>query len=89
MRACSTLGIAIVGVIIVNAVFTFIQEYRAEKAVEALKKLLPFNVKVLRDGTDKEMPAREVVPGDIYMLSEGDKVPADARLIETPELKVK
>ncbi len=83
-----TLGIAIVAVIFINAVFTFIQEYRAEKALEALKKLLPFYVKVLRDGKEKEIHAREVVPGDIIMLSEGDKIPADARLIETSGLKV-
>ncbi len=83
-----TLGIAIIAVIFINAVFTFIQEYRAEKALEALKKLLPFYVKVLRDGKEKEIHAREIVPGDIIMLSEGDKIPADARLIETSELKV-
>lgn len=83
-----TLGIAIMAVIFINAVFTFIQEYRAERALEALKKLLPFYVKVLRDGKEEEIHAREVVPGDIIMLSEGDKIPADARLIETSELKV-
>jgi sodium/potassium-transporting ATPase subunit alpha len=83
-----TLGLAIIAVIFINAVFTFIQEYRAEKALDALKKLLPFYVKVLRDGKEKEIHAREVVPGDIIMLSEGDKIPADARLIETSELKV-
>lgn len=83
-----TLGLAIIAVIFINAVFTFIQEYRAEKALEALKKLLPFYVKALRDGKEKEMHAREVVPGDIIILSEGDKVPADARLIEISELKV-
>ena len=83
-----TLGLAIIAVIFINAVFTFIQEYRAERALEALKKLLPFYVKILRDGTEKEIHAREVVPGDIIILSEGDKIPADARLIETCELKV-
>jgi sodium/potassium-transporting ATPase subunit alpha len=83
-----TLGIAIIAVIFINAVFTFIQEYRAEKALEALKKLLPFYVKVLRDGNEREIQAREVMPGDIIMLSEGDKIPGDARLIETSELKV-
>jgi sodium/potassium-transporting ATPase subunit alpha len=83
-----TLGIAIIAVIFINAFFTFIQEYRAEKALEALKKLLPFYVKVMRDGKEKEIHAREIVPGDIIMLSEGDKIPADARLIETSELKV-
>lgn len=83
-----TLGIAITAVIFINAVFTFIQEYRAERALEALKKLLPFYVKILRDGKEKEIHAREVVPGDIIILSEGDKIPADARLIETCELRV-
>src|SRR4030043_1730195 len=83
-----TLGIAIIAVIFINAVFTFIQEYRAEKALEALKKLLPFYVKVLRDGKEKEIHAREVVPSDIILLAEGDKIPADARLIETVDLKV-
>ncbi|MEW6067502.1 MAG: cation-transporting P-type ATPase [Nitrospirota bacterium] len=83
-----SLGLAISGVIVINAVFTFIQEYRAEKAIEALRKLLPFNVKVTRDGTIKEIPAKEVVPGDLIILSEGDKVSADARLIESNYLMV-
>jgi sodium/potassium-transporting ATPase subunit alpha len=83
-----TLGIAIVAVIFINAVFTFIQEYRAEKAVGALRKLLPFRVKVVRDGKEKEIYAREVVPGDIILLAEGDRIPADARLWEACGLKV-
>ena len=84
----STLGLAIVGVILINAIFTFIQEYRAEKALEALKKLLPFTVRILREGTEKKAHSREIVPGDIILLSEGDRVPADARLIESFGLKV-
>ena len=83
-----TLGLAIVTVIVINAVFTFIQEYRAEKALEELKKLLPFFVKVIREGKEREIYAREVVPGDVTLFSEGDKIPADARLIETAGLKV-
>ena len=83
-----SLGIAIVGVIVINAVFTFVQEFRAEKAVEALKKLLPFNVKVVRDGATREIPASDVVPGDVVLLAEGDKVPADARLIDENRLMV-
>ena len=83
-----TLGIAIVAVIVINAVFTFIQEYRAEKALEALNKLLPFNVKAIRNGKESEIPAEDVVPGDIIRLAEGDKVPADLRLIESSALKV-
>ncbi|MBI4681612.1 MAG: cation-transporting P-type ATPase [Nitrospirae bacterium] len=83
-----SLGIAIVVVIFINAVFTFIQEYRTEKAVEALKKLLPFNVKVARAGEIREIRAENITPGDLIMLSEGDKVPADARVIESTGLTV-
>jgi len=84
----ATLGFAIVGVIVINAIFTFIQEYRAEKALEALKKLLPFYVQVIREGKDKKVHAREIVPGDVIRLSEGDIMPADARLIESSVLRV-
>lgn len=83
-----TLGLAIIGVIIINAVFTFIQEYRAEKALDALKKLLPFYVRVLRGNSEKEIPSREVVSGDVILISEGDRIPADARLIASSLLKV-
>ena len=83
-----TLGLAIIGVIFINAVFTFIQEYRAEKSIEKLRLLLPFRVKVIREGKGKEIPAGEVVPGDLIILSEGDKVPADSRLIDTTYLMV-
>jgi sodium/potassium-transporting ATPase subunit alpha len=82
------LGFAIVGVILINAVFTFIQEYRAEKALEALKKLLPFQVRIMREGTERQIHSREIVPGDILFFSEGDRIPADARLIESSMLKV-
>ncbi len=83
-----TLGAAIVAVIIINAIFTFIQEYRAEKALEALKKLLPFTIAVIRNGEELEAPAELVVPGDLVRLAEGNKVPADLRLIEANGLKV-
>ena len=83
-----TLGLAIVGVIVINAVFTFVQEYRAEKALEALKRLLPFRVTVLRGGSEEQVTADEIVPGDVIRLNEGDKVPADVRLIEASGLRV-
>jgi len=82
------LAIAILGVIFINAIFTFIQEYKAEKTIQALKKLLPFIIKVMRDGTVKEVPSENIVNGDILILREGDKVPADARLIEATDLKI-
>lgn len=83
-----TLGLAIIGVIFINALFSFIQEYRAEKSIEKLKLLLPFSVKVIRDGQYKSINAKEVVPGDLIILTEGDKVPADSRLIDTKYLMV-
>jgi sodium/potassium-transporting ATPase subunit alpha len=82
------LGAAIMGVILINGVFTFIQEYRAEKSIEKLRLLLPFHVKVIRDGKENELPVRNIVPGDVIILSDGDRVPADSRLIDTNCLMV-
>ncbi|AEH23121.1 ATPase, P-type (transporting), HAD superfamily, subfamily IC [Thermodesulfobacterium geofontis OPF15] len=82
------LGFAIIGVICINAIFAFVQEYKAEKAIEKLRQMLPFYVKVIRNGIQKEIPAREIVPGDLIILSEGDKIPADARVIESNFLTV-
>jgi len=78
-----TIGI----IVVLVAVAGFIQEYRAEKALEALKKLAAPKARVLRDGREMIIPAREVVPGDLLLLEAGDTVPADARLIEAVELK--
>jgi magnesium-transporting ATPase (P-type) len=82
------LGIAIVGVIFINAIFTFYQEYKAEQAAEALKRMLAPIARVVRGKKERQIPAREVVVGDIIVLAEGDRVPADGRLIEQYELKV-
>lgn len=82
------LGIAILAVIFINAFFTFIQEYRTEKAIEELRKLLPFRVAVVRDGAETEIDAREIVPGDLVLLREGDKVPADGRVVLSSRLTV-
>jgi calcium-translocating P-type ATPase len=87
-QGMSRLGIAIVGVIIVNGIFSFWQEYRAEQAVAALRQLLPQKVQVLRDGAIVETLAAELVPGDIVVLEEGNFVPADCRLIEAFALRV-
>lgn len=83
-----TLGFAIVGVIVLNGVFSFWQEYRAEQAVAALKKLLPRQVKVLRAGKTSEESASNLVPGDVVLLAEGDHVPADCRLVEAFGVRV-
>lgn len=77
------LGGAILGVIGVNGVFSFWQEYRAEKALAALEKLLPRQAKALREGAAALVPVEELVPGDVVMLEEGDDVPADCRLVES------
>lgn len=75
---------AIIGVIVLFcALLGFIQEYRAERAIDALKKMLSPTITVLRDGRQEEIPSKELVPGDILVLEAGDKIPADARLVET------
>ena len=81
-QGMGALGWAIVGVIVINSVFSFVQVYRAEKALAALEKLLPHQVRVLRDGVFEKRPAAELVPGDVIALEAGDMVPADCRLIE-------
>lgn len=82
------LGIAIIFVIVINAIFTFIQEYKAEKVLEELKKMLPVYVKVIREGKEITTMIDEIVPGDIVILREGDKVPCDLRIIESVKLMV-
>lgn len=82
------LGIAIMGVILINALFSFWQEFEAEKATEALKNILPSRARVLRDGQELEILANQLVPGDILVLGEGDNISADARLTEAYQMKV-
>ncbi len=76
------LAIAIVAVITLNAVFAFAQELQAERATEALQEFLPLRARVRRDGEEKEVEAAALVPGDILLVGEGDRLSADARLIE-------
>jgi magnesium-transporting ATPase (P-type) len=83
-----SIGWAIIAVIIINALFSFWQEFKAEKAIEALKNLIPYYTRVIRNSKEMEIPSDEVVPGDLILLDEGDNVPADARLIETHELRI-
>ncbi len=81
-------AIAILAIVVLFGVLGFIQEYRAEKAMAALKQLASPTVRVRRDGTLREIPARELVPGDIVRLEAGNIVPADLRLLECANLQV-
>jgi magnesium-transporting ATPase (P-type) len=87
-QGMATLGWAIVAVILINGVFSFLQEHRAERAVAALRALLPAQAKVLREGAIVLVAADQIVPGDIVVLQEGDEVPADARVIESIGLRI-
>ncbi|AFV97368.1 MULTISPECIES: cation-translocating P-type ATPase [unclassified Sulfuricurvum] len=82
------IGWAIVIVIVLNGAFGFYQEYRTEKSLEALRNMLPLKVSVRRSGIEGEVLASSLVPGDIVLLSEGDKVPADMYLIQSSDIWV-
>jgi P-type Ca2+ transporter type 2C len=81
-------AIAISVIILFAILLGFIQEYRAERAMEALKKMAAPMAAVIRDGVELEIPARDVVPGDIILIRAGDKIPADVRLIEAINLQI-
>jgi magnesium-transporting ATPase (P-type) len=87
-QGMATLGFAIVGVIVINGVFSFWQAYRAEQALAVLKKLLPSATKVVRAGTVRQVPAADLVPGDVILLEAGDILPADCRLVEAFSVRV-
>jgi Ca2+-transporting ATPase len=79
--------ITIAAIVVLNAVVGFVQEYRSEKAMEAMRKLTAPKARLMRDGKEVQVPAKEVVPGDIVLLESGDRVPADSRLIEIVDLR--
>ncbi len=81
-------AVTILAIIILNAVLGFVQEFRAEKSLDALKKLTAPEARVLRDGQERKVPAAELVPGDIIHLDTGDRIPADCRLLEGFNLQV-
>jgi P-type Ca2+ transporter type 2C len=76
------LGLVILLLTIANAFFSFWREYRAEQAVEKLQEVLPAYAHILRNEKDEHIPAKDVVPGDVLILAEGDNIPADARVVE-------
>ncbi len=80
-------GIAIVAVIVINAIIGFVMEFQAERSMEALKKLTTVPAKVMRNGKLVEIPSEEVVPGDILFVESGDMITADARVIKASQLQ--
>jgi magnesium-transporting ATPase (P-type) len=82
------LGVAIWLVNLINGAFSFWQEYKAEQATAALRRLLPTYARVLRDGSEQRVLAEEMVSGDVLLLAEGDHISADSRLVDAAELRV-
>ena len=82
------LGIAVWSINLINGIFSFWQEFQAEKATDALKKILPAYSRVLRDGEQKRILATEIVPGDLVFLEEGESISADSRLLTSAEMRV-
>jgi P-type Ca2+ transporter type 2C len=81
-------SIVIAVIVLFAVVLGFVQEYRAERAIEALRQMAAPTATVLRDGAELKVPAKELVPGDVIILHTGDRVPADARLLEAVNLQV-
>src|SRR3990172_6854257 len=81
-------AIVIFVIVLFAAVLGFVQEYRAERAMAALKRMASPTATVIRDGEEIELPSRELVPGDIVLLQTGDSTPADSRVIEAVNLKL-
>jgi sodium/potassium-transporting ATPase subunit alpha len=87
-QGMNVLGWALLVVSLLNALFAFFQEYRAEKAMQALAKFLPQRLVLRRDRQEIEMLAEDVVPGDVLLIEEGDRISADARLVHCNDLLV-
>ncbi|MFM8322776.1 MAG: cation-translocating P-type ATPase, partial [Chloroflexota bacterium] len=81
-------AVAIAVIVLFAVLLGFVQEYRAERAIEALQKMAALTASALRDGRAREVPARELAPGDVVLLAAGDKIPADGRLLESVNLRV-
>ena len=83
-----TEAIAISAIVLLAVLLGFVQEYRAERATDALRRMAAPTATVLRDGEECEVPARQIVPGDVILLRAGDRVPADARIVESVNLQI-
>jgi Ca2+-transporting ATPase len=81
-------AVAITVIVLFAIILGFVQEYRAERAIEALGRMVAPTAAVLRDGAETDVPARDLVPGDVVVLRTGNRIPADARLIEAVNLQV-
>ena len=81
-------SVVIIAILIVNAILGFFQEYRAEKAIESLKKMAALQTTVIRDGRKLRINSSELVPGDVIVFESGDRISADARIIEGYALEV-
>jgi calcium-translocating P-type ATPase len=87
-QGMATLAFAILGVIVINGLFAFWQEFRADQTLAKLARLLPIQVKVIRDGHVGLITSEDLVPGDVALIEQGDRVPADCRLVEAIALRV-
>jgi Ca2+-transporting ATPase len=81
-------SLAIGAIVLLSVVLGFVQEFRAERAIDALRQMAAPSARVLRDAVEQKIPSRDLVPGDVILLGVGDRVPADARLIDAPNLKL-
>jgi len=88
LAGLAQLGVAVWLVNLLNGAFSFWQEHRAERAVAALRTLLPRHARVIRDGREEQVTAEQLVPGDVLLVEAGDRISADARLVEVHELRV-
>lgn len=82
------IGVALLVVVLLNALFSYVQEHESDRIMESFRNMLPQMINVLRDGAVTRIAARLLVPGDVILIEEGDRIPADGRLIEVNQLKV-
>ncbi len=81
-------GMVVLGVVVINSIIGFIQEYKAGKAIEALSSMVPENATVIRNGIIVTIPVSDIVPGDIVQVAAGDRIPADMRILQQKNLQI-